>query len=99
MQEEKKLKLLDKYILSQVVKATLACILLFVVIWIAPETLLKVIKRTLLLKSFLSLIGFCSLLRQSSILICTRHILFIARTKLTVILRTTRQAITVTVVS
>lgn len=42
-----KLKILDKYILSQVVMATLACIILFVVVWIAPETLLKVIKRTL----------------------------------------------------
>lgn len=48
MKSEKfKLKILDKYILSQVVFATLACIVLFVVIWIAPETLLKVIKRTL----------------------------------------------------
>ena len=41
------MKILDKYILRQVVMATLVCILLFVVIWIAPETLLKVIKRTL----------------------------------------------------
>ena len=47
MFKDKELKLLDRYILSQVIKATLACILLFVVIWIAPETLLKVIKRTL----------------------------------------------------
>lgn len=45
--ENFKLKILDKYILSQVVIATLACIILFVVVWIAPETLLKVIKRTL----------------------------------------------------
>ena len=42
-----KLKILDRYILSQVIMATVACILLFIVIWIAPETLLKVIKRTL----------------------------------------------------
>lgn len=45
--KDTKLKILDKYILSQVVMATLACIMLFIVIWIAPETLLKVIKRTL----------------------------------------------------
>ena len=45
--EDHKLKILDKYILSQVVIATVACIVLFVVVWIAPETLLKVIKRTL----------------------------------------------------
>ncbi len=45
--ESLKPKLLDKYILAQVVGATFVCILLFVVIWIAPETLLKVIKRTL----------------------------------------------------
>lgn len=40
-------KIFDKYITRQVLSATLVCIFLFVVIWIAPETLLKVIKRTL----------------------------------------------------
>jgi lipopolysaccharide export system permease protein len=40
-------KIFDGYITKQVLSATLVCIFLFVVIWIAPETLLKVIKRTL----------------------------------------------------
>lgn len=40
-------KIFDGYITKQVFAATLVCIFLFVVIWIAPETLLKVIKRTL----------------------------------------------------
>ena len=40
-------KIFDGYISKQVFAATLVCVLLFVVIWIAPETLLKVIKRTL----------------------------------------------------
>lgn len=40
-------KIFDRYITKQVFAATLVCIFLFVVIWIAPETLLKVIKRTL----------------------------------------------------
>lgn len=40
-------KIFDGYITKQVFGATLVCIFLFVVIWIAPETLLKVIKRTL----------------------------------------------------
>ena len=40
-------KIFDRYITKQVFAATLVCIVLFVVIWIAPETLLKVIKRTL----------------------------------------------------
>lgn len=40
-------KIFDKYITRQVLSATLVCIFLFVVIWIAPETLLKVIKRTM----------------------------------------------------
>ena len=40
-------KIFDGYITKQVLAATLVCIFLFVVIWIAPETLLKVIKRTL----------------------------------------------------
>ena len=40
-------KIFDGYITKQVFGATLVCIFLFIVIWIAPETLLKVIKRTL----------------------------------------------------
>ena len=40
-------KLYDKYIFKQVFYATLACILLFTIVWIAPETMLKVVKRTL----------------------------------------------------
>lgn len=42
-----KLSLFDKYILSQVVLATLVCLILFIIIWIAPETLLKVVHRLL----------------------------------------------------
>ena len=68
MLKEKKLKLLDKYILSQVAKATLACILLFIVIWIAPETLLKVIKRTLSGSYTISLAGQILLLEIPKIL-------------------------------
>lgn len=41
------IKIFDGYITKQVLAATFVCIFLFVVIWIAPETLLKVIKRTL----------------------------------------------------
>ena len=40
-------KIFDRYITTQVLAATLVCILLFVVIWIAPETLLKITKRTM----------------------------------------------------
>lgn len=40
-------KIFDGYITKQVLAATCVCIFLFVVIWIAPETLLKVIKRTM----------------------------------------------------
>lgn len=42
-----KVSLLDKFILSQVVVATLVCLILFIVIWIAPEELPKVIKRVM----------------------------------------------------
>ena len=42
-----KLTLLDKYILSQVIGATLVCLLLFIIVWIAPETLFKIIKKIL----------------------------------------------------
>lgn len=41
------IKVFDKYLFRQVLAATFVCIFLFVVIWIAPETLLKVIQRTL----------------------------------------------------
>ena len=64
----KKIKLLDKYILSQVVGATLGCILLFIVVWIAPETLLKVIKRTLSGDYTLALAGQILLLEIPKIL-------------------------------
>lgn len=40
-------KIFDGYITRQVLAATIVCIFLFVVVWIAPETLLKVIKRTM----------------------------------------------------
>ena len=43
----KKITLFDKYIFNQVLLATLVSILLFIVIWIAPEILFKVIRRTL----------------------------------------------------
>lgn len=42
-----KLTLLDKYILKQVIGATLVCLILFIVVWIAPETLFKIIKKLL----------------------------------------------------
>lgn len=42
-----KLKIYDKYIFTQVMMATLVAILLFTIIWIAPEMLLNTIKRTL----------------------------------------------------
>ena len=41
------IKIFDKYLFRQVFAATLVCIFLFIVIWIAPETLLKVIKYTI----------------------------------------------------
>ena len=41
------IKILDKYIFKQVLAASIVCLLLFIVVWIAPETLFKVIKRTL----------------------------------------------------
>lgn len=43
----KNLKILDKYILSQVVGVTIVCILLFSIIWIAPEILLRTVQRVL----------------------------------------------------
>ena len=40
------MKLLDKYILKQIFAATLVGIILFIVVWISPEILFKIIKRT-----------------------------------------------------
>ena len=42
-----KVKLFDKYLFTQVLSAGAVCVLLFMVIWIAPELLLKTIQRTL----------------------------------------------------
>ncbi len=42
-----KISLLDKFILSQVFGATIVCLILFIIVWIAPETLFKVIKKVL----------------------------------------------------
>ena len=40
-----KISLFDKYIFKQVFVATFVCLLLFIVVWIAPETLVKIIKK------------------------------------------------------
>lgn len=42
-----KLSLLDNFVLSQVIGATLVCLILFIIVWIAPETLFKIIKKIL----------------------------------------------------
>jgi lipopolysaccharide export system permease protein len=42
-----KITIYDKYIFNQVLFATIAAILLFTVVWIAPEMLLNTIKKTL----------------------------------------------------
>ena len=42
-----KISIFDKYIFKQVFQATLVCLLLFMIVWIAPETLVKVIKKVL----------------------------------------------------
>lgn len=42
-----KLSILDKFILSQIIGATLVCLILFIIVWIAPETLFKIIKKVL----------------------------------------------------
>ncbi|MBQ8634892.1 LptF/LptG family permease [bacterium] len=42
-----KITLLDKFILSQVLGATIVCLILFIIVWIAPETLFKIIKKIL----------------------------------------------------
>ncbi|MDD3236881.1 MAG: LptF/LptG family permease [Candidatus Gastranaerophilales bacterium] len=42
-----RIKLLDKYLFKQVILAGAVCVLLFMVIWIAPELLLRTIQRVL----------------------------------------------------
>lgn len=42
-----KLKLLDRYVLSQVFLTCFACIFIFMIVWIMPEILLKTIQRTI----------------------------------------------------
>jgi len=42
-----KITLLDKFVLSQVLGATIVCLILFIIVWIAPETLFKIIKKIL----------------------------------------------------
>ena len=43
-----KVSIFDKYIFKQVFLAALVCLLLFVVVWIAPETLVSIIKKILI---------------------------------------------------
>lgn len=42
-----KIRLLDKYIFSQVFFACFACIFIFMIVWIMPEILLKTVQRTI----------------------------------------------------
>ncbi len=42
-----KISILDKFILSQVIGATFVCLILFIIVWIAPETLPKIVKKML----------------------------------------------------
>ncbi len=42
-----KIKLIDKYIFSQVLITSIACIFIFMIIWIMPEILLKTVQRTI----------------------------------------------------
>ncbi len=42
-----KIKLLDKYIFTQVFAACFGCIFIFMIIWIMPEILLKTVQRTI----------------------------------------------------
>jgi len=55
-----KLALLDKFVLSQVIAATLVCLILFIIVWIAPETLFKIIKK--ILEDRVSVLGGVKLL-------------------------------------
>ncbi len=43
------IKIFDKYIFKQVFMATLVCLVLFVIVWIAPEILVKTIKKIFIL--------------------------------------------------
>lgn len=43
-----KISVLDKFIFSQVLKATLVCLFLFIIVWIAPETLVRIIRQIFL---------------------------------------------------
>ncbi|MBR2526334.1 hypothetical protein IKE67_07695, partial [bacterium] len=47
MNSKFKLSIYDRYILKQVFYATLGAIMLFTIVWIAPEMLLNTIKETL----------------------------------------------------
>ncbi len=40
-----KISIFDKYIFKQVFLATIVCLLLFIIVWIAPETLVRIIKK------------------------------------------------------
>lgn len=42
-----KITIFDRFIFKQVLMATLVCLLLFIIVWIAPETLVKIIKKIL----------------------------------------------------
>lgn len=42
-----KIKLLDKYLFSQILITSIACIIIFMIIWIMPEILLKTVQRTI----------------------------------------------------
>jgi len=42
-----KIIFLHRFVLSQVLGATLVCLILFIIVWIAPETLFKIIKKIL----------------------------------------------------
>lgn len=57
-----KVKLFDKYIFKQVLFSGGVCVLLFMIIWIAPELLLKTVQRTLngmyTLKTAVSILTF-----------------------------------------
>lgn len=43
-----RLKIIDKLIFSQVFRATFVCLFLFVIVWIAPELLVKIIRQIFL---------------------------------------------------
>lgn len=40
-----KISIFDRYIFKQVFLSTLVCLLLFIIVWIAPETLVRIIKK------------------------------------------------------